>query len=113
MGKLWLVLPILFLFGCAGMPCKKSPLIEVDNREQVKDCRLLRTFVGRAGEFIYGTPYMGNFKDDAMEEAEKMGATHILYRAELIGGGIEYTNVVYAYKCPENYELFRDEDEEY
>ncbi len=112
MRRLWLILPILFLYGCAGMPCKKSPLVEVDDREQMKDCLLLKTFASQGGEFIFGSPYIGNFKDKAMEEAEQMGATHILYRSEIYGNGIGYANVVYAYRCPEGYETSGG-DEEY
>ncbi len=113
MGKLWLILPLLFLCGCAGMPCKKSPLIEVGDPEQVEGCQLLKTFVGQAGDFIFGTPYIGNYKDKAMEEAEQMGATHVLYRAEIIGNGIGYTNVIYAYKCEQVEETLQNEEEGY
>ncbi len=112
MGKLWLILSFLLLYGCAGMPCKKSPLLEVGYPEQMRDCQLLKTFVSQGGGFIVGTPYIGNFKNNAMEQAERMGATHILYKAELDGGGIGYSNVVYAYKCPEGYETSLKEDEE-
>ncbi|HET6419746.1 MAG TPA: hypothetical protein VFG19_06310 [Geobacteraceae bacterium] len=72
----------------------------------------MKTFIGSAGQFLYGNPYMGNFKDKAMEEAEEMGATHIMYRAELDGGGIGYSNVVYAYKCPEEHETSGNNEEE-
>ncbi len=88
----------------------KSPIHEVGEQEEVKDCQLLKVFSGQAGEFIFGTPYMGNFKNEAIAEAEKIGATHVMYRAEL-DGGIEYSNVVYAYKCPQNHETLRNGEE--
>jgi len=44
MYKIWLILPILFLYGCCGMFGKKISVIEVGNPEQVEDCRLLKKF---------------------------------------------------------------------
>ncbi len=113
MGKLWLMLSILFLSGCCGMFGKQSPVVEVSNPEEVEDCRLLGKFTQEAGEFIAGTPYMGSFKDKSIREAEKIGATHILYRAEIDGDSIRYSNVIYAYRCPEGHEASRDEEEKY
>ncbi len=102
--KIWLILPILFLYGCGGMLGKKSPVIEVDYPEQVEDCRLLKKYTQQGGDFIFGAPYMGCFKNKAIMEAEKLGATHIMYRSEPDGGGIGYTEVVYAYECPPGHE---------
>lgn len=114
MGKLWLIISMLFLCGCAGFPCKECPIVaEVDSAEELHGCSLLKTFSYPGGDFIFGTPYMGDFKNEAIERAGKIGATHILYRPELDGNGIAYTNVVYAYKCPPGYEILRDTEEEY
>jgi hypothetical protein len=109
MKKLWLIVPILLLTGCAGFPCKKSPLIEVGNPDQLQDCRLLKTFSGPASDRMWGTPYIGDFKNKAMKKAEEMGATHVLWRAE--SDGIEFVPVLKAYKCPVNSEAFRNRDE--
>lgn len=100
MCKIWLILTILFLCGCSGILAKKSPVIEVGNPGQVEDCRLLKKFTHQGGDFIVGTPYMGSFKDKAIMEAEKLGATHIMYRLEPDGAGIRYTDAVYAFQCP-------------
>jgi hypothetical protein len=109
MKKLWLIIPILLLSGCAGMPCKKSPLVEVGNADQLKDCQLLKTYIGPASDRMWGTPYIGNFKNKAMENAEKMGATHILWRSE--SDGIEFKPVLKAFKCPVNVDVFRNQEE--
>jgi hypothetical protein len=109
MNMFWMILPILFLSGCAGMPCKKSPLIQVGNPDQIQDCHLLKTFTGPVSYRMWGTPYIGNFEDQAMDEAEKMGATHVLWRSNI--DGIESTPVLKAYKCPPNSEVYRNKDE--
>jgi len=110
MAKLWLILTIFILYGCAGNPGR---LVEVGNKEQLKDCHLLKTFTEPGGYFVFGPPIMGNFKNEAIEKAEKMGATHILFRSELNGNGVEETNVIYAYKCPPGYNVFQNKEEEY
>ena len=106
MKKLWLIVPIFLLTGCAGFPCKKSTLIEVGNLDQLQDCRLLNTYSGPASDRMWGTPYIGDFKNQAMEKAEKIGATHVLWRAE--SDGIEFVPVLKAYKCPADSEVFRN-----
>ncbi len=80
MCKIWLILSILFLYGCCGILGKKSPVIAVVNPEKVEDCRLLKKFTQQGGDSIFGAPYMGSFKDKSIMEAEKLGATHIMYR---------------------------------
>ena len=67
MGKLWLIISMLFLCGCAGFPCKECPIVaEVDSAEELHGCSLLKTFSYPGGDFIFGTPYMGDFKNEAI-----------------------------------------------
>jgi hypothetical protein len=109
--KILLVVSLLLLAAIAELSCMKTKLIEVGKRDQVTNCRLLKAFDWPAGDWIFGTPYTGNFKDEAIEKAEKIGATHILYRSELNGNGIGSTNVVYAYKCPPDLDTFQNKEE--
>ncbi len=109
MKKLWLIVSILLLSGCAGVFGEKSALIEVGNPDQLQDCRFLKSFAGPASDRMWGTPYIGDFKNKAIEEAEKIGATHFLWRS--VSDGIEFIPVLKAYKCPPNSEAFRIRDE--
>ncbi len=104
MKRLLLSVLLFLLAGCAGRPCMKTQIVEVGNRYQVADCQLLHTFTWPGGGLIFEAPYTGNFKDEAIAQAEKIGATHILYRSEIDGNGVGVTGVVYAYKCPPSYE---------
>ncbi len=109
MNKFWLILTILLLSGCADVPSKKSPLIEVGSPELLTDCTLLKTFTGPESGRFWDTPYLGNFKNEAMEKAEKIGATHILTRPVI--DGIESKPVVRAYKCPPGSDAFKINEE--
>ena len=114
MSKIWLSLAVLILYGCAGIFGQQGKsIVEVGNKEQIRECQLLKIFTAPGGDFIFGPPIMLDFKIEAKEKARKMGATHILYRAELNGNGIKETNVVYAYKCPEGYNAFQNKEGEY
>lgn len=90
------------------MPCAKSPLMEVGNPDQVRDCELVGTFTGPVSDRMWGTPYLGNFKNEAMEKAVKNGATHILWRTNI--DGIEFRPVLKAYRCPPDSPAFRYND---
>ncbi len=97
MKKALLIVPLLLLCGCQGFAGKQSTIIEVGEPYEVKDCQLLKTYSKPAGYKAWGTPYLGDFKIKALQDAEKMGATHILYRSET--DGLETVAVIKAYKC--------------
>lgn len=110
MRKLWLAITLLLLAGCAGTAFKESKIIEASNAEEVQDCQLLKTFTGPGGYRMWGTPYLGNFKNEVLEKAEKMGATHILWRTR--DRGIAYINVINVYRCPAVLDQVKEEERE-
>jgi hypothetical protein len=109
MKQALLVVCLLLLAGCGGFSGKQSTIIEAGDPDQVKDCQLLKTYRNPAGYQAWGTPYLGDFKNKALQEAEKMGATHILYRPE--SEGLELFAVIKAYKCPVNQETDGEKEE--
>lgn len=109
MKKGLLVFSLLLLAGCGGFSGKQSKLIQVSNHYEVKDCKLLKTYSNPAGYQSWGTPYLGDFKYKAFQDAEKIGATHVLYWPET--DGIESTAVIKAYKCPVNMEPDGEKEE--
>ncbi len=109
MKKALLVVSLLLLAGCGGFSGKQSTIVEAGEKDEVKDCQLLKTFSTPAGDRVWGTPYLGDFKYKAMQEAEKMGATHILFRSE--SDGIGSVAVMKAYKCPVNQETGGEKEE--
>jgi hypothetical protein len=115
MRKILAAIPLFLLAGCAGFLGKPSPVVEVGERDMVKDCQLLTTFRKPAGDWMWGTPYIGCFKNEAIEKAEKMGASHILTRYDIDEFHSEL--VVYAYKCPPDHdawlEMQKEKEEEY
>jgi len=99
MKKVLLAVSLLILGGCAGFAGRQSSIIEVGAREQVEGCQLLESFQGPSGYRMWGNPVViGNFKNEAIQKAEKMGATHILWRTEKTDLG--ESTFVDAYKCP-------------
>lgn len=98
MKKALLVVSFLLLTGCAALSGKQNTIIEAGEQDEVRDCQLLKTFSAPAGDRMWGTPYLGDFKSKAIQEAERMGATHILFRSE--ADGIGSVAVIKAYKCP-------------
>ena len=110
MRKLCLAIPVLLLAGCAGMPYKESQIIEAGSAKDVQDCQLLKTFAGPGGYRMWGTPYLGNFKNEVLEKAKKMGATHILWRTR--DRGIAYINVINVYRCPPVLNKVKEEERE-
>ncbi len=110
MRKALLAVTLLCLAGCAGFTAKESPIIEVGERDQVEGCQLLKTFREPAGKWMWGTPYIGNFKNEVIKKAEQMGATHILTRYEI--DGIDSTCIVNVYKCPPDHEIFQKKEED-
>lgn len=98
-------LSLFLLAGCGGFAGRQSTIIEASDREQVKGCQLLESFQGPSGYRMWGPPMViGNFKNEAIREAEKIGATHILWRYSIIwrnkSTGLGETAFVDAYKCP-------------
>ncbi len=103
MKKSLVVVSLLLLVGCGGFSGKQSTIVEADVPYQVKDCQFLKSFKGPSGYRMWGTPMIiGNFKNEAIQKAEKIGATHILWRNE--SAGLGETAFVDAYKCPANQE---------
>lgn len=114
MKKTLLVFSILFLAGCGGFTGRQSTIVEVSDQEQVKGCQFLESFQGPTGYRMWGPPMViGNFKSEAIQKAEMLGATHILWRNKILWGynippwsnrvrGFGETAFVDAYKCPVN-----------
>ncbi len=105
MKKALLVFSFLLLTGCGGFAGRQSTIIEVSDREQVKGCQLLESFQGPSGYRMWGPPMViGNFKNEVIQKAEMIGATHILWRKNVLwrnkGTGLTETAFVDAYKCP-------------
>jgi hypothetical protein len=111
MKKLWLVVPLLALSGCAMFSTEKPFPLEESNPTSVRECRRVGTFPGPEGYRFWGPPaVLSDFKWKTAEQAKQMGATHIYWResSEKFEGGI----VGYAFDCtgvkmPQDYE---DED---
>jgi hypothetical protein len=110
MKILFLAFTVFLLAGCGLFTKKQSSIVEVGDKDQLKDCLLLQTFEAPAGPRFWGTPYMGNFKIESIKKAEKIGATHMVSGTEV--DGIGATTVLQAYKCPPGYEAMKPEEEE-
>jgi hypothetical protein len=104
------VVSLLLLSGCAGIVGNPSPLIQVGDARDVKDCQLLESFSGPSSYRMWGTPYLGNFTKEAMEKAEKLGATHTLSTME--DSSLGATAVLKAYKCPPDHDAAMQNTEE-
>ena len=112
MAKFLLIVSLFVVAGCSWVPCRKSPIVEVGSSLEVRDCQLLKSFYGPGGYRMWGTPYMGNFKNEVFEQAEKMGATHALTRTEIQESEIGATTVVNVYKCPPEHEQLKNEEDD-
>ena len=110
MRKVLFVLSLFMLSGCGMFAGKQSPLIQVGDAMDVKDCQLLESFSGPTSYRMWGTPYLGNFTNEAMAKAEKIGATHTLLTAE--ESSIGSTAVLKAYKCPPDHDAVKQDTEE-
>jgi hypothetical protein len=110
MRKVLFVVSLLLLSGCAGVLGKPTPVVEVGEGEMVKDCQLLGSIRGPESFRMWGTPYIGNFKNEAREKAEKMGATHIQWTTD--DSYISSIAVVKAYKCPPGHDAVKQNAEE-
>jgi hypothetical protein len=110
MRKVLLVVLLFLLSGCSGVVGKQSTLIQVGEARDVKDCQLLESFMGPTSYRMWGTPYIGNFKNEAMEKAEKMGATHTFFTTE--DSSIGSIAVLKAYKCPPDHDMVKQNTEE-
>ena len=113
MKKTLLIFSFLLMTGCGGFVGRQSAIIEVSNREEVKGCQILASFQGPSGYRMWGSPMViGNFKNEAIQKAENIGATHILWRNKILWreyspwsnkvAGVGETAFVDAYKCPVN-----------
>ncbi len=111
MNKALLVFSFLLLAGCGGFAGRQSSIVEVGAREDVKGCQFLATFQGPSGYRMWGPPMViGNFKNEVIRQAENIGATHILWRNNILWGnnfprsnkvtGLGETAFVDAFKCP-------------
>jgi hypothetical protein len=111
MKKALLVILFLLLAGCAGFAGRQSNIIEVSTPEEVKGCQFLESFQGPSGYRMWGPPMViGNFKNEAILKAKRIGATHILWRNKVIWSynppwsdkvkGLGETAFVDAYRCP-------------
>ncbi len=111
MKKTLLIFSFLFLAGCGGFAGRQSTIVEASTPEQVKGCKLLASFQGPSGYRMWGPPMViGDFKNEAIQKAEMLGATHILWRNKILWRdytpwsnrvtGLSETAFVDAYKCP-------------
>ncbi len=111
MKKALLVVSLMLLAGCGGFSGKQSTIMEVGLPYEVKDCRLLQSFKGPSGYRMWGNPMnIGNFKNEAIQKAEKIGATHILWRNE--SADLVETAFVEAYKCLVDQDEMRNREEQ-
>ena len=110
MRKVLFVVSLLLLSGCAGVTGKPSPLIQVGAASDVKGCKLLESFSGPTSYRMWGTPYTGDFTKEAMQKAEKIGATHTLSTTE--DSSLGFTAVLKAYKCPPDHDAAMQDTEE-
>jgi hypothetical protein len=110
MKILFLAATVFLLAGCGLFTKKPSSIVEVGDKDQLKDCLLLQTFEAPTGERLLGTPYIGNFKIESIKKAEQLGATHMVWWTDVDGiGGI---GVLQVYKCPPGFEVMMPEEEE-
>jgi hypothetical protein len=111
MKKALLVFSFLLLAGCGGFAGRQSTIIEASTPEEVKGCQFLESFQGPSGYRMWGPPMVvGNFKNEAVQKARRIGATHILWRNKVYWGnnspssykvkGLGETAFVDAYRCP-------------
>jgi hypothetical protein len=111
MKKALLVFSFLLLAGCGGFAGRQSTIIEASTPEEVKGCQFLESFQGPSGYRMWGPPMVvGNFKNEAVQKAKIIGATHILWRNKVYWGnnspssykvkGLGETAFVDAYRCP-------------
>jgi hypothetical protein len=110
MKKALLVIAFLIMAGCGGFTGRQSTIIEVSEREEVKSCLFLKSFQGPSSYRFWGPPtVIGNFKNEAIQKAETIGATHILWRT--VNTGLCETAFIDAYKCPPSDVTKSDEEE--
>lgn len=102
MERFWLLGLGLLLAGCASVSGGPTPVFEVSDPELMKDCQLVGSVKGPISKRMWGTPYTGNFKNEALKKAEQLGATHILNRVE--SDHLDFRDVVEMYKCPQQEE---------
>ena len=110
MRKVLFVASLFILSGCSAFTVKQSPLIQVGSSADVKDCKLLESFRGPTSYRMWGTPYLGNFANEAMAKAEKIGATHTRLTEE--SSSIGSIAVLRAYKCPPDHNSVKEKSEE-
>lgn len=109
MRKVFVAASLFMLAGCAsGLDERPGPLVEVGEAEMVKGCQLIATYEVPAGYRLAGTPYLGRGKADAIQKAEKQGATHVLWNEEPKEGGISSMGFLSAYICPPDHDARRE-----
>ena len=69
MKKVLFGVSLLLLSGCAGVFGKPTPIIQVTDGELVKECQFLGSIRGPESNRMGGTPYLGNFKNEATGES--------------------------------------------
>jgi hypothetical protein len=121
MKETLLFFSFLLLAGCGGFSGRQSTIIEASAPEEVKGCQFLESFQGPSGYRMWGPPMViGNFKNEAIQKAERIGATHILWRNKILWNnppesnkvkGLRETAFVDAYKCPVR-DGFKEENRE-
>lgn len=87
--------------GCASAPSNQAAQITEADETMVAGCEFLGSVYGKT---VYGGMAndlaVNNAKNNALEKAVKLGATHIVY-TELSGGNVNRTGHVTAraYRC--------------
>jgi hypothetical protein len=82
MKKIFLVCICLSLSACAYYPsAAANKIIEASERE-LSQCRLLGQVYGDSGNLFFSSVGVQVAKDNAKEQASRLGATHIFWTEE-------------------------------
>ncbi len=92
-----LALCLLFVQGCALEPSYRGSQVKPAYPEMVVECSLLGGVTGQ-NDLAYTAYGLQKARYHAMDEAAKLGATHIVW--EDLKQGIQPTAVGKAYRCP-------------
>jgi hypothetical protein len=113
MRKLLLAASLFVLAGCASwFEQEPGALVEVGELDMVKGCELIATYEIPTGYRLGGTPYLGGAKAEAIDKAEKQGATHVLWREEPKEQGVGSIGYLSAYVCPPDHDARREFEKE-
>ncbi|WP_274882426.1 hypothetical protein [Vibrio harveyi] len=88
----------IVLGGCATKPSPQARMIQFSNEKSVEDCLYLGPVDGSSGVGgMMSSVGVNNARNDALEAAVKLGATHIVNKSA--SGGWGSTFLADAYRC--------------